>query len=320
MEGRTLEIRNALRSTMSNKITPLPPTKTASLSSAAIPYPPTYKDTHFNRWFILTLVAFFQNFSSHRSLISSKILYLSPKHLVKFGRTVHLSEASALGLVAASTSIPVPKVYCAFLDEESGMSYIVMERIDGEMLGRKWFQMSEEEKEGIWKQLKNILEELRGIENLRPGSVCAADGGTLHDHRIWGAAGLNGMGPFKTEREFNLFLRNGNENTENTKDEKLKLRLDTLIEMHKEVEGRHLKTVFTHGDLSISNFLVKDGKVVGLIDFEMSGFYPEYWEYTTARNTNYVKGWREEIGRFLTPYPKESEMDDLWRQLFCDGP
>ena len=207
------------------------------------------------------------------------------------------------------------------------MSYIVMERINGEMLGHeKLLRMSEEEKEGIWKQLKDILEELRGIENLRPGAVCAADGGTLHDHRIWGAAGANGMGPFKTEREFNLFLRNGVDNPGNMDDRgdperaELKRDLVRLVEMHKELEGRHLKTVFTHGDLSVSNVLVKNGKVVGLIDFEMAGFYPEYWEYTTAMNSIYIKGWREEIGKFLTPYPGELEMDNLWRKIFCDGP
>ena len=55
---------------------------------------------------------------------------------------------------------------------------------------------------------------------------------------------------------------------------------------------------------------MKDGKVVGLIDFEMAGFYPEYWEYTTAMNSNYIKGWKEEIGKFLTPYPTEWDMDD----------
>ena len=304
---------------MSNKVAPLPPTKTSE-TSAAIPWPPTYKDTRLNRCYVLAQVAFFDNFASRRSLTSSKILYLSPTRLVKYGRTVHLSEASALRLVAATTSIPVPKVYCAFRDEKSGMSYIVMERLDGEMLGyEKLLKMPKEEKEGIWKQLKDILEELRGIENLRPGAVCAADGGTLHDHRILGAAGANGMGPFKTEREFNLFLRNGNDSTENTEDETLKRNLDTMIEMHKEAEGRHLNTVFTHGDLSPSNVLVKDGKVVGLIDFEMSGFFPEYWEYTTAINASYLKVWREEIDKFLTPYPKELEMDKLRRLLFCDG-
>jgi fructosamine-3-kinase len=78
---------------------------------------------------------------------------------------VHLAEASALRLVAASTSVPVPKVYCAFRNEKSGKSHIVMERIDGEMLGEKWGKMSEVEREGILGQLKEMWVELRGIVN-----------------------------------------------------------------------------------------------------------------------------------------------------------
>jgi serine/threonine protein kinase len=277
-----------------------------------------YNDTLTNRCTVLALIASLQNIKCCRSPTSSNIIYLSPRHIVKFGRTVHLAEASALRLVKASTSIPVPKVHCAFRDEKSGVSYIVMERIDGEMLGKKLGQMSERDREGIWGQLKDMWGELRGIANLRPGAVCAADGGTLHDPRIWGAA--KGMGPFNTEGEFNLFLRNGIESTENIEEGEKKRDVERLIKMHREHEARHLKTVFTHSDVSASNILVKAGKVVGLIDFEMAGFYPEYWEYTTAMNSNYIKGWREEIAKFLTPYPSELDMDTLWRTNFCDGP
>jgi aminoglycoside phosphotransferase (APT) family kinase protein len=89
---------------------------------------------------------------------------------------------------------------------------------------------------------------------------------------------------------------------------------------HKEEEERHLATVFRHGDVSVFNIMVKGGKVAALIDFEMAGFYPEYWEYTTAMNSNYIKGWREGIAKFLMPHPRKSEMDDLWRKNFRDGP
>ena len=50
-------------------------------------------------------------------------------------------------------------------------------------------------------------------------------------------------------------------------------------------------TVFTHGDIQPKNIMVErinkvdDGNArfkVTLIDFELSGWYPEYWEYATA--------------------------------------
>jgi thiamine kinase-like enzyme len=126
------------------------------------------------------------------------------------------------------------------------------------------------------------------------------------------------MGPFKTEADFNLFLRNGIENTEKMEEGSLKTDMDRLIEMHQDVEAKHLQPVFTHGDISGSNILVRNGRVVALIDFEMSGFYPEYWEYATAMRSNHAKGWREQIPRFLTPYPMELGMANLWRNHFCD--
>ena len=42
------------------------------------------------------------------------------------------------------------------------------------------------------------------------------------------------------------------------------------------------KIVLTHNDLSPRNILVRDGKVVAIVDWELSGFYPDYWEYVKA--------------------------------------
>ena len=96
------------------------------------------------------------------------------------------------------------------------------------------------------------------------------------------------------EGEFNLFLKNGIESRENMKEGAVKSGVERLIKMHKEQEG---KTVLTHGDISVLNILVKGGKVVGLIGFEMAGFYPEYFD------------------RFLpTPHRRKFDTDNLWKK------
>jgi thiamine kinase-like enzyme len=59
---------------------------------------------------------------------------------------------------------------------------------------------------------------------------------------------------------------------------------------------------FTHGDLSSLNILARGDKIIGIIDWETAGWYPSYWEYTTAcyvNRQNYF--WREEIDKFLDP-------------------
>jgi thiamine kinase-like enzyme len=39
------------------------------------------------------------------------------------------------------------------------------------------------------------------------------------------------------------------------------------------------RAVLTHGDLSPRNIIVQDNKITGLIDWEIAGWFPEYWEY-----------------------------------------
>jgi RIO-like serine/threonine protein kinase len=43
---------------------------------------------------------------------------------------------------------------------------------------------------------------------------------------------------------------------------------------------------FIHGDLSSLNIIVRGDTIVGLIDWQTAGWYPSYWEYTTASPVN----------------------------------
>lgn len=45
---------------------------------------------------------------------------------------------------------------------------------------------------------------------------------------------------------------------------------------------RSEKIVLTHNNLTPSNIIVRDGMVVGILDWEMCGFYPDYWEFVKA--------------------------------------
>jgi len=63
--------------------------------------------------------------------------------------------------VAKHTSIPVPKVYCAF--ERKGYKYILMERVQGHILRDNWLERSAESKEKILAQIKNMVEQMRRI-------------------------------------------------------------------------------------------------------------------------------------------------------------
>lgn len=233
---------------------------------------------------------------------SGRILFLTSKLCVKYGTTVHLSEAKAMELVAETTSVLLPKVYCSF--ERNGITYIVMERIHGNAIGRNWDSRTAKSKADLLSQLRRYFIALRAIPHPIPGMVAAADLTKLYDYRI----SSEPFGPFSSTREFHSFLRDNITASNNTPDE-----VKQMIQMQEETV---CPVCFSHGDPSSSNFLVVADKVV-MIDFEFSGFMPSYWDYVAGMNVNpYDDFWKAEICRFLDSYPKELEMEGLRKKFF----
>lgn len=87
--------------------------------------------------------------------------------------------------------------------------------------------------------------------------------------------------------------------------------LEDLKDMAVKQDGPWPPPVFTHGDLNPFNIVVRGEKVVGLIDWEFSGWYPHYWEYTSAWcGGNILRTeWRDLLHKFLDPLPEELKME-----------
>jgi hypothetical protein len=200
-----------------------------------------------------------------------------------------------------------------------------MDRIDGEEIGKGWSERPEAERVSLLRQRKEYFDRLRNIPHPRPGIIAAVDMQALYEPRTF--KGRQGFGPFAKEADVNKLLRFGLEKeygllkeTEAgrksfiTEEEKSEIR--KVVNIQDELQGSH-KICFTHGDASSSNVLVKNSKIIALIDFELSAFYPEYWEYTCAMNVNRQDGfWKAEIGKFLDPYPRELEIEEIRRKHF----
>lgn len=90
--------------------------------------------------------------------------------VVKKGGATQLAEAAAMKLVRSPTSIPVPEVYNAYMDENSKNGYI-MEFIEGEVLRDVWDGMDSIQKGKIISQLRSFMTELRTIKGKFIGSV-----------------------------------------------------------------------------------------------------------------------------------------------------
>ncbi|KAL4948776.1 kinase-like protein [Aspergillus filifer] len=175
------------------------------------------------------------------------VVMVTDKLCVRYWRRVHLSEASTMRFVSQHTTIPAPEVLCAF--EHSGMVYIMMERINGDMLGKGW-----------------LLSQLADMEG-----TASVDRASLYDCRVPGNS-LR-FGPFGTVQDFYQHLQ---------RDMEFDPRLDTEVQDLFKQQDNTWPLSFTHGDLSSLNILARGDDIVGVIDWETAGWYPSYWEYTCA--------------------------------------
>lgn len=241
---------------------------------------------------------------------SGRALLISKKLCIKCGSFQHLSEAATMQFIAKHTSIPVPKIYCAF--KRKDWTYIVMERIDGEMVYLEWSMRTEESKAKILAQLKRMIEEMRRLPPPKGAHVANVDGGSLYDSRLPGQQGnLGRFGPFNTVQDFHRYIRRDHAAHPGNPAE-----INDLISYH---EAMSPAVCFTHGDLSGLNILVRGDEVVGLIDWETAGWYPSYWEYTMAMNKNpYLRFWQTEMAKVLEPRLNELAMEEVRERYFGD--
>jgi len=63
--------------------------------------------------------------------------------------------------------------------------------------------------------------------------------------------------------------------------------------------------------------MVKGGKVVGIIDWECAGWYPEYWEYTTCyRSSLLTESFWDMMKDETDAYSDELEVDHCISSFF----
>ncbi|KAM3532018.1 hypothetical protein NHJ13051_000394 [Beauveria bassiana] len=262
------------------------------------------------RWAVLIL----DWFLSFRCILrlfprAGPVVFLSSKLCLKSTAFTTLAEASAMRFVAEHTSIPVPKVYTAF--EHKGRTYIVMERISGEILAHGWTRRTPESRGRILESLRGMIEQLRRIPAPAGCGVSNVDGGTIYDCRL---PGPKFWGPFPTIHDFHRQLRGGIDEPEYAGTAIPEL--GPLITFQNQPWPY---PVFTHGDLSSLNVLARGDEVVGIVDWETAAWMPSYWEYTSAWNVNpQNQFWQEEVDRFLESFPEALKMEAIRRKYNGD--
>lgn len=218
--------------------------------------------------------------------------------IVKYGSEITPAEAQCLWYLNQyeKDRVPTPELYgwCRDGDE----TFIYMELVQADTLKERWPSLSEEERTIICKQLRVCVEAWSQIrQETEPYYV----GQTMHMFGLTEVLTLSGqigqqgvgdiifsehgdahVGPFKDITAFHDFFA--------------RYSCRRHPEWNPRVEFPELAgltddrpVVFTHGDLDKSNILIsrRDEKspprVVAIIDWHQSGWYPKGWEWMKAQ-------------------------------------
>ena len=176
------------------------------------------------------------------------------------GRHDTPNEALALSYIKEHTTIPVPQVISSSWDR------VTMEYIEGQTLQQAWPVLTPTERSGILGQLRGYIKQLRALSGMYVGRLNGE--GALVPSII-----TRSGGPFQTVSEFQEWLA-----TPRLRPAKQSIYWHQITTQL----GADYPIVFTHSDITPRNILVRDGQIVAIVDGEMAGWYPEYWEYVWA--------------------------------------
>ncbi|KAJ4527774.1 hypothetical protein HRR83_000528 [Exophiala dermatitidis] len=227
-----------------------------------------------------------------------KVVAIGSHYVVKYGETLNLEEGRMMVFIAQHTQIPVPRVYALFRDGKD-RSFIVMERIHGQTLKETWHTFADHKKELIVMQLRHCIRQLRKVGS--PGGYCGLDQKPLLDDIFW-TPEQDCNGPFDTEADLNAAIVRKCRTSE-----ALKHKAEFYNLVFPEVLVGH-QPVLTHGDLQKKNIMIRTGdeNQVVILDWEVAGWYPTYWEYaSTIFAAWFEDDWYRWIPQFLETFPNE---------------
>ncbi|KAI9640217.1 hypothetical protein NHQ30_011455 [Ciborinia camelliae] len=248
-------------------------------------------------------------------------------YMIKYGPEVNVIEGENMLFVSRETTVPVPRVYALYTVPEispltgrqEDSNYIIMEYIESKTLHDEWSLLSVQQRNRISAQLRKYMDELRALPS--PGYYGSIGKRGLLDCIFWsGTSSCEPLdGPFDTEHELNEAMRskvifNG-----------LPAEFSEFYRHAFPVVFQGHRPVFTHGDFQRKNIMIKrvpsqaslqvqdlkpdddDAFEVVIIDWENSGWYPDYWESCLALSAcgNWKDDWHLWIGKSLTIFYHE---------------
>ncbi|KAE8153229.1 kinase-like domain-containing protein [Aspergillus avenaceus] len=180
-------------------------------------------------------------------------------------------EVTTLNYLAANTKIPIPKVIRDWVDRNDRY-FLLEERIDGQTLGAAWPSLSDEQKVSIAEEVADVHKYL--LQRMTSTSMQTVDQGPCRLEMLF--FDQEPREPFHSDLE----LWDAISRTLHSPPEKVfpQRALDNLKKRFPKCEPY----VLSHCDLDLENIMVKDGKLVAILDWEYSAYLPVWYEYISA--------------------------------------
>lgn len=228
---------------------------------------------------------------------SKAVLQLSDNVVVKIGLNIDTDEQFLLQyLIHHVPEIPVPKPLG--IAQAGNMTCSFMTYIPGDTLENRWPHLTTEQKRSLALELDRILSLLRKLPHesgVPLGSLSRSH--LFKDTRASRRVSTNSFATLSACHDWMLSDPRDRISPSYTR------WLRTLLK-------DDFKIVLTHGDLHPRNIMVKKDdtgnfSISGVVDWEMGGWYPEYWEELKALNTRGTdddSDWWDSIPDSITGY------------------
>ncbi|KAF2208110.1 hypothetical protein CERZMDRAFT_114825 [Cercospora zeae-maydis SCOH1-5] len=249
---------------------------------------------------------------------TAKVVAIDNEIVVKFGGSVNVREGHALIYLEQHVpNVPAPRLYAMYRD--SGQLFLVMERARGMQLELMWPSLTEPEKDSITAKLRDIFEAMRLAECPWPDFFGGVDGSSVYHYLLYSQKGdRKYLGPFVGQAAFvagltsnfrALLERNGRPDFK-----------ALHYEAHLPGVLSDFRPTLTHADVHKTNIMVAEipGESgersfnVMLVDWELAGWYPDFWEFFCASSSFDLVYWEEDwcwrVEQFLQVWPAKTTM------------
>lgn len=204
-----------------------------------------------------------------------------------------------LPFLRIATTIPVPMILDEWR-EPDGAHMTILRRIEGETLKEAWPSLSDHEKQRIARQTADYIGQLR---NLQSDRLQCLDGSPLYSAYLFANGFGNPHGPFSSDDELWNGMAQALQRLSDDERQRLRQRMPAAKPY-----------TFTHGDLNISNIMIKDGNVTGILDWEASGYFPVWWEFVA---TSIIDGPEDREWKHLLRgcMQNQTEAEAFWKEF-----